>query len=65
MGRDVQARPSLRALDMRLIPGLCLREILLGNSSLDAKLEALRLALEPEAPGGFSPVERLAAHAVS
>src|SRR5207245_5404487 len=42
--RDVQSRPGLRALDVRLIPGVCLREILLGISSLDAKLEALRLA---------------------
>lgn len=44
LGRDVQSQPGLRALDMRLIPGECLREILLGASSLDAKLEALRLA---------------------
>jgi tRNA A-37 threonylcarbamoyl transferase component Bud32 len=44
LGRDVQSRPSLRALDMRLIPGVCLREILRGTSSLDVKLEALRRA---------------------
>lgn len=44
LGRDVQTRPGLRALDMRLIPGVCLREILLEASSLDSKLEALRLA---------------------
>lgn len=44
LGRDVQTWPGLRALDMRLIPGVCLREILLGTSSPDAKLEALRLA---------------------
>ena len=44
LGHDVQSRPALRALDMRLLPGESLREILRGASSLDAKLDALRLA---------------------
>ncbi len=44
LGRDVQSRPNLRALDMRLLPGVCLREMLLGTSPLEAKLEAVRLA---------------------
>ena len=44
LGRDVQSRPGLRALDMRLLPGVCLREILLERLPLEAKLEALRVA---------------------
>ena len=44
LGRDIQLRPGLRALDMRLLPGVCLREILLERSALEAKREALRVA---------------------
>jgi hypothetical protein len=44
LGRDVQSRPDLRALDMRLLSGMCLREILLELSPLATKLESLRLA---------------------
>jgi tRNA A-37 threonylcarbamoyl transferase component Bud32 len=44
LGRDVQLRCCLRALDMRLLPGVCLREILQEHSSPQAKLEALRVA---------------------
>jgi tRNA A-37 threonylcarbamoyl transferase component Bud32 len=44
LGRDINTHPNLRALDMRLLRGECLREILLGSSSLEEKLESLRLA---------------------
>lgn len=44
LGREVRRQPHLGALDMRLIAGECLREILSGTSSLDAKFAALRLA---------------------
>jgi hypothetical protein len=44
LGRDINTHLGLRALDMRLLKGECLREILLGSSSLEEKLAALRLA---------------------
>jgi tRNA A-37 threonylcarbamoyl transferase component Bud32 len=44
LGREIQSCRGLRALDMRLLRGVCLREILRETSALDAKLEALRVA---------------------
>ncbi len=50
--RDIEEIPSAGRVDIRF-------------EFLKTADEALRLALEPEAPGGFSPGERLAARAIS
>jgi len=55
--------PELNRRDMEEIPSAGRADI--RFEFLKTADEALRLALEPEAPGGFSPGERLAARAIS